>query len=91
MVFMLANVRKRFALIFMSAVALGAGLGALVLNKTATADTTVTNNLPQLLSPHNPPPCVPEVNTGLVLVPIGLAIFLLNWRHLLRQRSLQKR
>ena len=96
---MLKKVGKRLIWILTSGVTLAAGIGALVLSKgaaagkAAAAGTTATIN-PQwqvLLPPHHHPPVVPEVNTGLVLLPIALAILLFSSRHLLRRQRLENR
>jgi hypothetical protein len=68
----------------MSGVVLVIGVGAAILNNSASADT-VTDNLPLLHHHHSPPPAVPEVNTGLVLLPIVLAILLFTSRRFLRR------
>jgi H+/Cl- antiporter ClcA len=91
------TVGKSLAWIITSIVGLVAGIGAVVFNTSASAGTA-TNGLswpphwpPHWPPQHGPPPAVPEVNTGLVLLPIVLAILLFTWRHLLRRRALQNR
>jgi hypothetical protein len=81
---MLAYLGKRLTWIIMSGVVLVIGVGAAILNNSASADT-VTDNLPLLHHHHSPPPAVPEVNTGLVLLPIVLAILLFTSRRFLRR------
>ena len=88
MAFMLTYIGKSLTWILTSGVALV--VGALVLSKTAAAGTIP--QLPGLLPPHHdPPPVVPEVNTGLVLLPIALAILLFSSRLLLRRQRLGNR
>jgi hypothetical protein len=55
------------------------GLGALILNNSAMAKPS--------WPPHHKPPCVPEMNSGLVLVPIVIALLLFSSRHILRRRQ----
>ena len=87
---MLNYIGKGLTWILTSGVALVVGLGALVLSKTAAAGTIP--QLPVLLPPHHDaPPVVPEVNTGLVLLPIALAILLFSSRHLLRRQQVGNR
>jgi hypothetical protein len=92
---MLAYLGKSLTWIITSALGLAVGVGALVLNHPASAGATGSGNgvLPKLPLPpqHHSPPAVPEVNTGLVLLPILLAILLFNSRHLLRRRGLGNR
>jgi hypothetical protein len=83
---MLAYPRKTVTWIISSAVGLVVGLGALLLNKPALADTAE-----HLHRHHHDPPAVPEVNTGLVLLPIVLMILLFTSRRLLRRRGLENR
>jgi hypothetical protein len=85
---MLAYLRKSVAWIITSAFGLVVGFGALLLDKSALADTALhLHHHP----PHHDPPAVPEVNTGLVLLPIVLAILLFTSQHLLRRRGLENR
>ena len=79
----LAYLRKSVTWIITSAVGLVVGVGTLLLNKPALADTAEL-----LHHHHHDPPPVPEVNAGLVLLPIVLAILLFTSRHLLRRRGL---
>jgi hypothetical protein len=91
---MFAYLGKSITWVIRSAVALVGGLGALVLNQTSSAGAAINNWHPPGFPPwppHHNPPVVPEVNTGLVLVPIVLAIFLFTSRRLWRQRSVQNR
>jgi hypothetical protein len=87
MLHMLANLRKSVIWISTSAIGLVLGVGALLLNKPALADTAEHwhHHCP------DPPPAVPEVNTGLVLLPIVLAILLFTSHHLLRRRGMENR
>lgn len=95
MAHMLAYLGKSLTWIIMSAVGLLVGVSVLVVNKTAWGNTPVSGpvvpSLPITNLPHSPPPAVPEVNAGLVLLPIVLAILLFTSRHLLRRRSLENR
>jgi hypothetical protein len=85
---MLAYLRKSVTWIITSALGLVVGVGALLLNKPALADTA---ELLHHHHHHHDPPPVPEVNAGLVLLPIVLAILLFTSRHLLRRRGLENR
>jgi hypothetical protein len=97
---MLAYLGKSLTWIITSGLALVAGLGAIVIN-FPTAGGTNSPGIwkwpvpphwpPTWPPPHNPPPAVPEVNTGLVLLPIVLAILLFTWRQLLRRRAVGDR
>jgi hypothetical protein len=96
MVPMIAYLGKSLIWIITSVVGLTVGVSALVLNKSVSAGTTGTGNwvLPKLpmlpqLPHHNAPPAVPEVNTGLVLLPIVLAILFFASRHWLGRRGLE--
>jgi hypothetical protein len=65
---------------------------AIALN-TASAGTdgnSLPISVPSLPLQHHPPPAVPEVNTGLVLLPIVFAVLLFAWRQLLRDRVSEK-
>ena len=86
MLHMLAYLRKSVTWIITSAIGLVVGVGALLLNKSALADMTE-----HLHHHHHDPPPVPEVNTGLVLLPIVLAILLFTSLRLLRRRRLENR
>jgi hypothetical protein len=93
---MLSYLRKSLTWIITSTVALAVGVGTLLLNIPVAANTTSTSNWRSSVWPpqwphHGPPPPVPEVNTGWVLVPIVFAILLFTSRHLLRRRSLESR
>ena len=95
MLHMLAYLGKSLTWVITSAVALVGGLGAAILSNSASAASGTTNwklpHLPPNPPPHyGPPPVVPEVNTGLVLLPIVLAILLFTWRRVLR-RGLENR
>jgi nitric oxide reductase large subunit len=87
MLHMLAHLRKSVTWIITSAIGLVVGVGALLLNKSALADTAEHLHHHH----HHDPPAVPEVNTGLVLLPIVLAILLFTSQHLLRRRGLENR
>jgi hypothetical protein len=87
---MLAYLGKRLTWIITSAMVLVTGVGAAILSNSAAASGNPGNwLLPD--SPfdpsrhHSPPPAVPEVNTGLVLLPIVLAILLFTSRRFLRR------
>ena len=86
MLHMLEHLRKSVTWIITSAIGLVVGVGALLLNKSALADTAE-----HLHHHHHDPPAVPEVNTVLVLLPIVLAILLFTSQHLLRRRGLENR
>jgi hypothetical protein len=85
--------RKRIACVITSALGLVVGAGVFVFNKSAAADPVSNGWWPIWAPPHHhpAPPAVPEVNTGLVLLPIVLAIVPFTWRHLLRRRSFGSR
>jgi len=90
---MLSYLGKRLAWVLTSVVALVGGMVALaiskgvVVGKGAAAHTTATVD-PQWSAfwPHHHPAPVPEVNTGLVLLPIALAIMLFSSQHLWRRQ-----
>jgi hypothetical protein len=92
---MLAYLLKNLSWIITSVVGLVVGVSALALNKTAFGGTPISGpvfpHLPLTGPQHGLPPAVPEVNTGLVLLPIVLAILLFTSRHLLRRSSLENR
>jgi hypothetical protein len=81
----LAYLRKSLIWITTLAIGLVVGVSALLPNKSALADTALH------LRHHHDPPAVPEVNTGLVLFPIVLAILLFTSQHLFRRRGLENR
>jgi hypothetical protein len=92
---MLAYLRKNLTWIITSAVGLVVGVSAAILSDSASASSGAGNwKLPPAPihppPPHGPPPAVPEVNTGLVLLPIVLAILLFTSRRFLR-RGLENR
>jgi hypothetical protein len=95
---MLAYIGKNVTWIITSAVGLVVGVSAAILSNSASASSGTGNwVLPKLphvpIHPpphHGPPPAVPEVNTGLVLLPIVLAILLFTSRRFLR-RGLENR
>jgi len=73
-----------------SAIGLVVGIAALIYSKSGWAETTGKSTwLPPHCPPHHDPPVVPEVNTGLVLLPIVLAIFVFTSRQLWRRRGLE--
>jgi hypothetical protein len=90
---MLAYLGKNLTWIITSAVGLVVGVSAAILSNSASAASGAGNwTLPKLPPvpihpppPHGPPPVVPEVNTGLVLLPIVLAILLFTSRRFFRQ------
>jgi hypothetical protein len=84
MLHMLAYLRKSVT----RAITAVIGVGALLLSRSAFAETAL--NLHRHPHHHDPAP-VPEVNTGLVLLPIILAILLFTSQHLLRRRGLENR
>jgi len=86
---------KSLVWVITSALGISIGVGALILNKSASANPAGGNNV---LHPHFPlwppphhvtPPAVPEVNTGLVLLPIVLAILVFASRFSLHRRNLE--
>jgi hypothetical protein len=83
---MLVYLRKSVTWITAAAIGLVVGVSALLPNKSALADTAL-----HLHHHHHDPPAVPEVNTGLVLLPIVLAVLLFTSQHLLRRRGLENR
>jgi hypothetical protein len=92
---MLAYLRKNLTWIITSAVGLVVGVSAAILSDSASASSGAGNwKLPPVpIHPphhHGGPPAVPEVNTGLVLLPIVLAILLFTSRRFLR-RGLENR
>jgi hypothetical protein len=80
---MISLLQRRLGWIITSVVGFTVAVTALVLNKAAAADSATGNGL---LPAHHHPPVVPEVNTGLVLLPIVFAILLFASRQLLRNR-----
>jgi hypothetical protein len=83
---MISLLRKSLGWIITFIVGLTFALTAIVLNKSAAADSTTGNSLPVWPLPHHTPPAVPEVNTGLVLLPIIFAVLLFASRQLLGKR-----
>jgi hypothetical protein len=84
---MISLLRKSLVWIITSTVGLTVAVTAIVLNKSAAADSATGNSLPGWPPPpHHTPPSVPEVNTGLVLLPIVFAVLLFASRQLLRKR-----
>jgi hypothetical protein len=73
--------------ILTSSVALVIGTVALIANKSTLADTNNNNLWPWPHHHHPTPPAVPEVNAGLVLLPIVFVAGLFCTRQLLRRRS----
>jgi hypothetical protein len=90
---MLAYLGKSLTWIITSTVGLAVGVGALVLSKSSGYPVVTGPVLPHLpiTLPQHPPPAVPEVNAGLVLLPIVLAVLLFTSRHWLRRGSLENR
>ncbi|MGA7125696.1 MAG: hypothetical protein WBZ19_05285 [Chthoniobacterales bacterium] len=88
---MMSLLAKSLGWIITSATGLTVAVTAIVLNKSANGSSAIGIHLP-ILPPHwppshNPPPAVPEVNTGLVLLPIVFAVLLFASRQLLRKRA----
>lgn len=87
---MIKFLAKSLGWIITSVIGLTVALTAIVLNKSASGGA-IGIHLP--ISPphwppsHSPPPAVPEVNTGLVLLPIVFAVLLFASRQLLRKRA----
>jgi hypothetical protein len=92
---MLAYLGKNLTWTITSAIGLVVGISVLALNKTAWGSTPISGpvlpHLPITGPQHGLPPAVPEVNTGLVLLPIVLATLLFASRRLLRQRASENR
>ena len=82
------NLRNRLSSAFRSAAALLLSCGLFLLNHPAWADPT---GIPPGWPKHHHHPVVPEVNTGLVLIPIAIVIMLLSSLQLFRARAAQKR
>jgi len=89
---------KSLVWVITSALGISIGVGALIFNKSASANPAGGNNVLLPHFPHFPvwppphhvtPPAVPEVNTGLVLLPIVLAILVFASRFLLHRRNLE--
>ena len=100
MVKMNGHLGKVWTWIITSVVGLVVAIGALVYQagSRASAPSPGTGLLPRWIAhlpnfPHHgpPPPAVPEVNTGFVLLPILLGILLFSSRHLLRRRGFENR
>jgi hypothetical protein len=72
---------------FTSAAALLLGTSVWGLNNAVFAQTTTTL---QGLIPPKPVPATPEVNMGLVMAPIAIAILLFATRKMWRKRAPQK-
>jgi hypothetical protein len=92
---MLAYLEKNLTWIITSAVGLVVGVSAALLGNSASGSSGAGNwKLPPVpIHPpphHGPPPAVPEVNTGLVLLPIVFVILLFTSRRFLR-RGLENR
>jgi hypothetical protein len=85
------NLRNRLSGVFRAAAALLLSCGVFLLNHPALADST--GILPGWLKHHHHhhPPALPEVNTGLVLIPVAFVIMLLSSLQLFRARAAQKR
>jgi hypothetical protein len=93
---MLTYLGKNLTWIITSFMGLVLGISGAMLSSSTSASSAATNGIldkfPQVRIhplPHHPPPAVPEVSTGLVLLPIVLAILLFASRHLLSQRSVE--
>jgi hypothetical protein len=90
MAHMLAYLGKRLTWLITTGVVLVTGVGAAILSNSAAASGNPGNwilpNSPFNPHPHHSPPHpVPEMNTGLVLLPIVLAILLFTSRRFLRR------
>jgi hypothetical protein len=81
------NLRNRLSSVFRSAAGLVLSCSAFLLNHAAWADPIGIP--PGLLKHHHHHP-VPEVNAGLVLIPIAIVIMLLSSLQLFRARAAQK-
>jgi hypothetical protein len=89
---------KSLGWIITSTIGLTVAVTAIVLNRSASASGTTGNSWPiwpPIWPPgwppqHNPPPAVPEVNTGLVLLPIVFAVLLFASRQLFRKRTSER-
>ena len=90
---MISLLGKKLTWIITSIIGLVGGIGAFIINKSASAETVTKSGwLGPFWPPHhNPPPAVPEVNTGWVLLPFVLAILFFASRHLLQRRGLGSR
>jgi len=82
------NLRSRLSSVFRSAATLLLSCSVFLLNHPAWADPT---RIPPGWLKHHHHPVVPEVNTGLVLIPIAIVIMLLSSLQLFRGRAAQKR
>ena len=81
--------RNRLKGLFRSAAALLLSCSAFALNHPAAADPA---GMPLgWLKHHHHPPGVPEVNAGLVLIPIAIVIMLLSSLQIFRGRAAQRR
>jgi hypothetical protein len=79
---MIAYLLKSVTWIVTFVVAVGVGVSALIVNQPESGAISPRTWWSWPPPPHHhPPPAVPEVNTGLVLVPIVLAILLFTSRH----------
>jgi hypothetical protein len=78
------HIGKALTWILTSSVAVVIATIALVGNKPALADTN-SGSLWHHWTHHHDPPTVPEVNSGLVLLPIMFAVLLFCTRHLWRR------
>ena len=78
------KLRKALNRVFTFATTLTLALVTFVFNGSA-----VGLELPAPPPPHNPP-CVPEANTGLVLIPIVIAVMLVASLQLFRKPAVQK-
>jgi hypothetical protein len=90
---MISLIGKSIGWIITSVLGLTVAVGAYALNK---ADSTghfigikLPISLPNFPPQHQTPPAVPEVNTGLVLLPIVLAVLLFTSRQLWRRRGVE--
>lgn len=90
---MITLLGKTVTWIVTSTVGLVFAVSAIVLNRATTAEGSIVDNLKLHWPPHHHhhPPVVPEVNTGLVLLPIIVGILLIASRQLLRGRAAENR
>jgi hypothetical protein len=83
------NPRNRLSSVFRSAAALLLSCSVFLLNHPAWADPI---GIPLgWLKHHHHHPTLPEVNAGLVLIPIAIVIMLLSSLQVFRARAAQKR
>jgi|GEM_PF-2894601 hypothetical protein len=86
---MISVIGKSLGWIITSVLGLTLAVGAFVLNKSGAIGIKWPITLPNWPPQHQVPPAVPEVNTGLVLLPIVVAVLLFTSRQLLRRRGFE--